>query len=219
MKKSNWIVTLLGIVSSALLAFSAHADHAWGRYHWDLSTAQTTADPLDLGDNTLTAEWNLSLDIASDDWNDSVIKNEIKIGSSNSNCDPTAGQVEVCNGAYGNNGWLGIASIWITRGKNNHITQGVVKLNDTYFDMPYYDSAAWRDFVMCQEVGHTFGLGHQDENFNNANLGSCMDYTDYLESIKGFIHGSQSPIINQGTLYKFKYQFLAWNHYENYKFS
>jgi hypothetical protein len=30
---------------------------------------------------------------------------------------------------------------------------------------------------MCQEVGHTFGLDHQDENFNNPNLGTCMDYT------------------------------------------
>jgi hypothetical protein len=31
---------------------------------------------------------------------------------------------------------------------------------------------------MCQEVGHTFGLDHQDENFNNTNLGTCMDYTN-----------------------------------------
>jgi hypothetical protein len=31
---------------------------------------------------------------------------------------------------------------------------------------------------MCQEVGHTFGLDHQDENFTNVNLGTCMDYTD-----------------------------------------
>jgi hypothetical protein len=30
--------------------------------------------------------------------------------------------------------------------------------------------------VSCQEVGHTLGLDHQDENFNNANLGTCMDY-------------------------------------------
>ena len=30
---------------------------------------------------------------------------------------------------------------------------------------------------MCQEVGHGFGLAHQDEDFNNTNLGSCMDYT------------------------------------------
>jgi hypothetical protein len=30
---------------------------------------------------------------------------------------------------------------------------------------------------MCQEVAHAFGLDHQDENFNNPNLGTCMDYT------------------------------------------
>ena len=36
---------------------------------------------------------------------------------------------------------------------------------------------------MDQEVGHTFGLAHQDENFNNPDLldacgrGSCMDYS------------------------------------------
>jgi len=32
--------------------------------------------------------------------------------------------------------------------------------------------------VTCQEVGHTFGLAHQDETFDNANLGTCMDYTN-----------------------------------------
>jgi len=31
---------------------------------------------------------------------------------------------------------------------------------------------------MCQEIAHDFGLDHQDENFNNGNLGSCMDYTN-----------------------------------------
>ncbi len=31
---------------------------------------------------------------------------------------------------------------------------------------------------MCQEVAHGFGLGHQDEVFDNPNLGTCMDYTD-----------------------------------------
>jgi hypothetical protein len=52
-----------------------------------------------------------------------------------------------------------------------------VKLNDTYFNTATYNSPAWRNLVMCQEVGHTFGLDHQDEDFNNANLGTCMDYT------------------------------------------
>lgn len=35
---------------------------------------------------------------------------------------------------------------------------------------------------MCQEVGHTLGLDHQDENFDNPNLNTCMDYTRKPES-------------------------------------
>ena len=31
---------------------------------------------------------------------------------------------------------------------------------------------------MCQEIGHTFGLDHQDTNFTNTNKGTCMDYTN-----------------------------------------
>jgi hypothetical protein len=70
---------------------------------------------------------------------------------------------------------LGIAQIWAS---NWHITQGVVKLNDTYFNTARYNTPEWRNFVACQEVGHTLGLDHQDENFSNANLGTCMDYTN-----------------------------------------
>ena len=31
---------------------------------------------------------------------------------------------------------------------------------------------------MCQEIAHALGLDHQDENFANPNLGTCMDYTN-----------------------------------------
>lgn len=166
-------------VAVASLAAVAYANHSWGNYHWDLSTADTTSNPLDIGDNLSTTAWNSSLMGASVDWNNSVLINEVVAGASNSNCDPTLGRVEVCNGEYGDNGWLGIAQIWTYRGKNrDHIAQGVVKVNDTYFNRPAYDTQAWRNFVMCQEVGHTFGLAHQDETFDDQNLGSCMDYTD-----------------------------------------
>ncbi|OGI16132.1 MAG: hypothetical protein A2878_03190 [Candidatus Moranbacteria bacterium RIFCSPHIGHO2_01_FULL_54_31] len=83
--------------------------------------------------------------------------------------------MEVCNSKYGNNGWLGIAQIWVS---GSHITKGVTKLNDTYFNTPMYNTPAWRTLVMCQEIGHTLGLDHQDEVFGNANLGTCMDYTN-----------------------------------------
>jgi len=104
-----------------------------------------------------------------------VLDTTVVTGGTTSQCNPTSGRVEVCNAAYGSTGWLGVAQIWITGG--SHIVQGTVKVNDTYFNTSQYNTPAWRQFVMCQEVGHTFGLDHQDTNFNNANLGTCMDYT------------------------------------------
>ena len=166
------ILLLLGTMAS-----SAYANHAWGKYHWNLSTATTLANPLDLGNNLSTSEWQQSLTGASSDWSQSVLKTEVAVGGSDADCKPTAGRVEVCNGGYGDNGWLGIASIWASR-KDSHITQGTVKLNDTYFSEPKYNTTAWRNLVMCQEVGHTFGLDHQDTDFSNTNLETCMDYTN-----------------------------------------
>ncbi len=51
---------------------------------------------------------------------------------------------------------------------------------------------------MCQEVGHTFGLDHQDENFNNANLGTCMDYTNDPSSNQ---HPNQHDYAQLETIY------------------
>ena len=48
-------------------------------------------------------------------------------------------------------------------------------MNDTYLSGA---GAAERQGVMCQEVGHDFGLDHQDTSFTNANLGTCIDYTN-----------------------------------------
>jgi hypothetical protein len=168
-------VAVLGVVGVCVVGFqsSPSADHAWGNYHW-----ARTANPftLDLGDN-VTAVWDASLRTASADWNQSTILDTVvDTGQArNKQCRPQAGRVEVCNAAYGNNGWLGIAQIWAS---GSHITQGSVKMNDTYFNTAQYNTPAWRALVVCQEIGHTFGLDHQDETFNNANLGTCMDYTN-----------------------------------------
>ena len=83
-----------------------------------------------------------------------------------------AGTTQVCNGTYGNNGWLGLASINITGG--THITQGSAKLNDTYFNTAKYNNPNERLHVMCQEIAHTFGLAHQSEDGSSQN--TCMDY-------------------------------------------
>lgn len=150
----------------------AGANHSWGGYHW-----ARTANPftLKLGDNVSSA-WDSYLATTSGDWSlSSVLDTLVVVGSSNpKNCKPVSGRVEVCSSKYGFNGWLGVAGIWVSGG---HITQGYVKVNDTYFNTAKYNTPAWRNLVMCQEVGHTFGLDHQDEDFNNTPIGTCMDYS------------------------------------------
>jgi hypothetical protein len=150
-------------------------NHSWNGYHWARTSNPFT---LKVGDNATTSAWDSSLATTSADWSlSTVLDTPIVAGrAKGKNCRPTSGQVEVCNATYGNNGWLGIASVWVTGG--THITQGTAKLNDTYFNTPTYNTSAWRNLVMCQEVAHTFGLDHQDETFDNPNLGTCMDYTN-----------------------------------------
>jgi hypothetical protein len=147
--------------------------HSWGNYHW-----ARTANPftLKLGDN-VTSAWDAYLVEASSDWTKSSVLDTTKVAGQSSarRCPATTGRVEVCNANYGQNGWLGVASIWATGG---HITKGTTKLNDSYFTTAKYNTPDWRRLVMCQEIGHTFGLGHQDENFSNGNLDTCMDYTN-----------------------------------------
>ena len=164
------VVALAAIISGGTVAY---ASHSWGGYHW-----ARTANPftLNLGDN-VGASWDSYLATASTDWSQStVLDTKIVPGSTDpKQCKAKNGRVEVCNSRYGYNGWLGVASIWVS---GSHITQGMVKVNDSYFNTATYGTPAWREFVMCQEVGHTFGLDHQDTNFTNTNLGTCMDYTN-----------------------------------------
>ncbi len=83
-----------------------------------------------------------------------------------------AGTTQVCNAAYGFNGWLGLASINITGGV--HITQGSAKMNDSYFASSTYGNPNEKQHVVCQEVAHTFGLDHQSTD--GSSLNTCMDY-------------------------------------------
>ena len=165
------LVMIAVLLSAGTFATTAYANHSWGPYHWARTVSPFT---LKLSDNVSTV-WDGYLVAASTDWSVSSILDTTIIAGQSRNCRATKGRVEVCNRTYGNTGWLGVASIWVS---GNHITQGTVKVNDTYFNSSPYNTPAWRQLVMCQEVGHTFGLDHQDENFSNTNLGTCMDYTN-----------------------------------------
>jgi hypothetical protein len=174
---NNLIRTRPLAVVAAILVFGStgmQAHHSWRNYHW---ARTTTVLALLVGDNVSNA-WDSYLDEAIGDWNVSgaVALTKTAGGTNPATCNPVAGRIEACNGAYGQNGWLGIAQIWITG--RTHITQATTRLNDTYFAMTPYNSPAWRRLVTCQEIAHDFGLDHQDERNNNTNLGSCMDYTN-----------------------------------------
>ena len=161
------------VAASAALPLTATASHSWGGYHWARTSNPFT---LKLGDN-LSPGWDSYLGTTSSDWSKStVLDTTIVAGSANpKNCRASAGRIEVCNSSYGKTGWLGVAQVWVS---GLHITQATVKVNDTYFNTATYNTTAWRNLVMCQEVGHTLGLDHQDTIFGNGNLGTCMDYTN-----------------------------------------
>ena len=164
------LALVVAVAVTLALATTALANHRWAKYHWARTSNPFT---VKLGDN-LSTSWKTYLSEASGDWSLSSVLDTRVVAGGGSTCNPTNGRVEVCNGNFGDNGWLGIAQIWAW---GTHITQGRVRVNDYYFNQSTYNTPAWRRLVMCQEVGHEFGLGHQDENFYNANLGTCMDYS------------------------------------------
>ena len=173
-----FVVGSVLVAAVAFLPIGLTADHSWGPYHWPRTTDEVF---LNAGNNVSTA-WDAYLTEAIEDWNPSsrIELTEVAGGTDPGRCRAVKGTIQVCSGDYGDTGWLGVAQIWISQ--SAHITQATTKVNDFYFNPDYaggfYDTPAWRRLVMCQEIAHDFGLDHQDEVFDNANLGSCMDYTD-----------------------------------------
>jgi hypothetical protein len=156
---------------AGLSAAPAAANHSWNGYHW-----ARTSNPfaVKLGDN-VSGKWDSMLRTASSDWSKSTVLNTSVVagGTKPRSCRPTSGRVEVCSASYGNTGWLGVAQIWLS---GKHIVQGTVKNNDYYFGSSTYayNNTAEMQHVICQEIGHTFGLDHQSES--GVSLNTCMDY-------------------------------------------
>ena len=188
------VAAIAVVLFLAVASAPAEASHSWGDYHW---ARNGSSFQLQLGDNLTNSDWKWALSVASShldrpDWNESTVLDTVVVTGRDKSCrNGTTGRVEVCNAKYGRNGWLGLAQIWAS---GSHITKGTVKVNDTYFNTSTYNNSWWRHFVMCQEVGHTFGLGHQDEGFGPPNLGSCMDYTnDPTGTTAGYELNNESP--------------------------
>jgi hypothetical protein len=198
-KKTRGLVLALAVALSMLPPLvapaPASANHPWSNYHW-----QRTSDKVNLAlVDSVTSAWQTQFNRARIEWDASELFGlTVENGSDNQatrkRCPAASGKVRVCNAAYGFNGWLGIAQIWVWG--DGHIAQGITKLNDSYAMRP-----AEKQYVACQEIGHTFGLGHQDENHDNRNVKSCMDYSRYPEggTHNGFDYGPSNESPNTDT--------------------
>jgi hypothetical protein len=201
---------LLVVAALAALALptAAWANHSWNGYHWARTSNPFT---VKLGDN-VSGLWDGMLATASSDWSKStVLDTTIVAGRTRpKSCRPTSGRDEVCSANYGSTGWLGVATIWITGG--SHITQGTVKNNDYYFgNSSYqYNNTAEMQHVICQEIGHTFGLDHQSES--GASLNTCMDYYHNTSaSDTRSTHPNQHDYDELVTIYSHRDSFNSWS--------
>jgi hypothetical protein len=172
------VATVLSILAAATSS-AALANHSWGNYHWARAANPFTVPIGDNVTNTAYSNWEGALGEASADWTASSVLNSPVVaggGGTPKRCRANNGRIEACNARYGFNGWLGLAQIWIS---GSHIVKATSKMNDSYFDSPSYDYTAERH-VFCQEVGHGYGLGHQDES--GADLNTCTDYSNNLDN-------------------------------------
>lgn len=192
------LIVLGGVLFTAS---AATANHQWSNYHWE---RQSSTEPITLSieDNhtPATPNWSALLDstrsgTASDgtsyssvgaalEWNDpdgTVVNygDYFSVHVVNNN-----GVIESFNDDYGDTGWLGVATIRITRGRNKHIVDGESKVNDYYVAEPVINGEPYDGFneeiewlhVLCQEIGHTFGVDHNREGADGGTPDdTCMN--------------------------------------------
>lgn len=127
--------------------------HSWNNYHWK----STNLTP-DVVDKTTSALWDrVTIPAAVAEWAALTAPINPEMSAT------TKGPVTVSE-AFSVQ-WLGLAQIWLD--SSGHITKGVVKLNTAYLGT-YGDFVA--DHVLCQELGHILGLGH-----NQTQTDTCMN--------------------------------------------
>ena len=155
-------LSLLAATAAVFVAVSATpalANHSWRGYHWARKRDPFSVRIVD----SVISGWDTRLRAVNSAWNvSSHMNNVIEPGTASSQarrrCAPISGKLRACNAAYGFTGWLGIATIRVVDG---HITAGTAKHNDSYFALAQFNTSAARRHVMCQEIGHLFGLDHQ----------------------------------------------------------
>ncbi|MEW6736376.1 MAG: zinc-dependent metalloprotease [Acidobacteriota bacterium] len=162
-RKIVFQIALTFAIGLALGTGLVFANHPWicsgnQAYRWSSTTVRFSSPAREQGTVVRNAQnyvsaFNGSISV----WNSTIIN--LTSGT----------QLRLFYGAYGNTGWLGLASI---SPSGCTITSAVSRINDTYMrNTSRYNQTAI-NHVACQEVGHTFGLGH-----NRSASNTCMNDT------------------------------------------
>lgn len=146
------VMFVLGIVAGTGYVL---ASHNWGCYRWPTTSVGYKSAAAQTTVVRNARDYKSAFSGAASTWKSTIMS--LTSGS----------DLKLYYGAYGNNGWLGIAQIWPS---GCTITRAESKLNDSYLrDTSRYNQTAV-DHVACQEIGHTFGLDH-----NRGANDTCMN--------------------------------------------
>lgn len=168
MRKLHLSVAIVGLVGLVAMGSPpAGAGHSWESFHWSRSSNPANLQLVD----SLVGEWDSYFGPVLSDWDRSQVLALTSASGADSlldrvACLPIQGKVRVCNAKYLDPTWLGLATVWVN---GDHIVQATAQVNDTWFDTSLYNDANAKRHVLCQEVGHAFGLDHQYSE------PSCMD--------------------------------------------
>lgn len=160
--------------------------------------------------NALDKEWHPYFLVAVNEW-DNGNPDSLTLNAQNIDPDYTCKVVDhvvkVCNGDYSATKWRGINKLLL---EDEYIYASAARMNEYYFNRNDDDQ---KQYTMCHEIGHGFGLPHTDENFNNPDLGNCMDYTNrpannrqpdesnfrFLKALYGVVPGSEESATDPAT--------------------